>query len=204
MTEKLVTAKAGRFLGKGFKDEDVVRTSPLGSRIEIFFDTPIGFPDEHRDEIHAIRSAGPNDVIVMYINTPGGYLNTTMSIINALMLTEADVIAVCEGMIASAGTLIACAANNIQVMPHTQFMVHSAAGGADGILRNTAQYALFGKEQTERFMRDVYQDFLTEEEFEKVFNGLELWFGDDELVERFKLRAEKRNARVGALDSDTE
>lgn len=179
----------------GFGNEDVVRTSPIGSRIEIFFDTPIGTPEEHRDEIHAIRSAGPHDVILLYINTPGGQLNTTQAIINSIVLTEAEVVAVLEGQIASAGTLIACAANNVQVMPHTQFMIHSAWEGGVGILRNNAAYAAFSKEQTERFMRDVYADFLSEEEFERVFDGREIWLNDDELLARFTARAEIRNSR---------
>lgn len=188
--------------GRGFNDEDVVRTSTIGRRIEVYFDRPIESPEEHRDEIHAIRSAGPDDTVILYINTPGGWLTTTQAIINAMAITQAEIIAVLEGQIASAGTLIACAAPNIQVMPHTQFMVHSAYEGVGGILRNNAAYAAFSKEQTERFMRDIYRDFLTDEELERVFDGREIWFNDDELLARFKQRATKRNAEVAANEDE--
>lgn len=180
----------------GFNGEDVVRTSVLGRRIEIFLDQPIGMPDEHREEIHAIRSAGPDDCVILYLNTPGGVLATAQAIMNAMYTTPAEVLVVLEGMIASAGTMIACAASNVQVMPHTQFMIHSASGGEVGILRNNARYAEFSQKVTEKLMRDVYEDFLTEEELIEVFNGRELWFDDDETLARFQARAEKRNKKA--------
>lgn len=186
-------AKAGKIYNGGY-NEDVVRTSVLGRRIEIFFDTEIGLPDEHREEIHAIRSAGPDDCVILYINTPGGVLTTTQSIINALHMTQAETVAIIEGQVASAGTMIACSAQSVQVMPHAQFMIHSAAGGMGGELRNVAHAMEFQKDAIERLMRDVYRDFLTEEEFESVFDGRELWLTDDEVVARFKARAEKWNS----------
>ena len=36
----------------------------------------------------------------------------------------------------------------------------------------------------------VYKDFLTEEEIEKVFSGIDIWMGSDEVVQRLKKKVE--------------
>lgn len=171
--------------------ENPIRTSVIARRIEIAFDREITAPEDFRDEIHAIRTAAPNDEVVLYINTPGGRLDTTKSIVSAIIQTEASVTAQVEGTVASAGTIIACACPNVLIMPHTEFMVHSAYGGAVDSVRNAEAQISFVREQTEALMRDVYKDFLTDEELDYIFNGRELWIGADALHARFQARQEK-------------
>ena len=38
--------------------------------------------------------------------------------------------------------------------------------------------------------QSVYKDFLTEEEIDKVFSGIDIWMGSNEVVERLKTKVE--------------
>lgn len=186
-------------LRKGFgNDEGSIRTSVLTRRIEIYIDRPIDEAELFRDEIHAIRSASAGDDVVLYINTPGGYIHTTKSLINSILLSEASVSAVVEGTVCSAGTIIACACPRVQVMPHTTFMIHSAHGGMYGTIRNALAHAEHEKRSVEGLMRDVYKNFLTDEELESVFEGKEIWLSAIETQDRFNTRVDLYAAQRAA------
>jgi hypothetical protein len=47
-------------------------------------------------------------------------------------------------------------------------------------------------------MHDIYKDFLTEEEFQEVIVGREIWFDAEEIVARLKRRAELQEAAAKA------
>lgn len=187
---------------KDLNYENPIRTSILARRIEIFLDREIVEPESFREEIHAIRSAGPNDEVILYINTPGGRLDTTKSLVSAILQSEAPITAQVEGTVASAGTILTCACTHVNIMPHTEFMIHSAYGGAIGDMRNAEAQIVFMRKSVEALYRDVYKDFLTDEEMETVLNGRELWLTAEELQQRFKARREKWTAQAALEDEE--
>lgn len=152
--------------------------------------------DNHIEQIEAIRHAEPNDVIVVFLSScPGGYLSTTQSFINAIVSTDAHVIGVLEGENASAATIIAMQCHELVVTPYSSMMIHSAHGGAVGTTANTERNAVFSAKWIDKLFRDVYKDFLTEEEFIDVNKGLNIYLNDDEISERLKKREEIRELR---------
>lgn len=150
--------------------------------------------DNHIEQIEAIRHAEPNDIIVVFLSScPGGYLSTTQSFINAIVSTDAHVIGVLEGENASAATIIAMQCHELVVTPYSSMMIHSAHGGAVGTTANTERNAVFSAKWIDKLFRDVYKDFLTEEEFIDVNKGLNIYLNDDEISERLKKREEIRS-----------
>lgn len=72
--------------------------------------------------------------IIMYINSPGGVVNSGLAIYDAMQYVKCDVSTVCVGMCASmAATLLAAGAKGKRyILPHSRVMLHQPHGGARG------------------------------------------------------------------------
>ena len=72
--------------------------------------------------------------IIMYINSPGGEVNSGLAIYDAMQYVKSDVSTVCVGMCASmAAVLLASGAPGKRyILPHSRVMLHQPHGGARG------------------------------------------------------------------------
>jgi ATP-dependent Clp protease protease subunit len=81
-----------------------------------------------------LESEDPEKDIIMYINSPGGVVNSGFAIYDAMQYVRCDVSTVCVGMCASmaAVLLAAGAAGKRYILPHSRVMLHQPHGGARG------------------------------------------------------------------------
>jgi ATP-dependent Clp protease, protease subunit len=81
-----------------------------------------------------LESEDPEKDIIMYINSPGGVVNSGMAIYDAMQYVKCDVSTVCVGMCASmASVLLAAGAKGKRyILPHSRVMLHQPHGGARG------------------------------------------------------------------------
>lgn len=150
----------------------------------------IGTADMHMEELHAIRSAGPDDLILIYFTgCGGGVIDTGMSLINALIETPAHTVAILEGYNASLATMVPLVCREIVVTSYTSMMLHSAQGGNYGTMLNQERSAVFFSKMLSEFMADIYHGFVTEQELQDLKNGLEIYLGADEIEDRLENRA---------------
>lgn len=72
--------------------------------------------------------------ISFYINSPGGYVHSTLAIYDTMKFIRADVSTVCLGMAASgAAVLLAGGKKNKRfVLPNSKVMIHQPLGGIEG------------------------------------------------------------------------
>ena len=72
--------------------------------------------------------------IIMYINSPGGVVNSGLAIYDAMQYVKCDVSTVCVGMCASMAALLlaAGAKGKRYILPHSRVMLHQPHGGARG------------------------------------------------------------------------
>ena len=103
-----------------------------------------------------------------------------------------------DGVAASAASLIALAAPSVAVSPYASMMIHAATFGAFGKQSDVISHASFVDKQVKGLMHDIYKDFLTEEEFQEVIVGREIWFDAEEIIARLKRRAELQEQRAKA------
>lgn len=94
-------------------------------------------------EFSTVLAALPDDVteIRLHINSPGGEVFEGIAILNALRNHPANVVAVVDGLAASAASFIACGADECVMGRNTQLMIHDAWGiciGAAADMRDLA------------------------------------------------------------------
>lgn len=92
----------------------------------------IAEPSDYNELCFKLKSASPAEVFILIINTPGGIIDSALMIIDAIKNSKAKVIAQISGTVASAGTIITLACDEVIVADHTTFMIHNYSGGMVG------------------------------------------------------------------------
>lgn len=67
--------------------------------------------------------------IVMYINTPGGAVDSGFAVYDVMRMIEAPVRTVCIGVAASMGALIYLGGEKREMLPHSRLMIHDPSFG---------------------------------------------------------------------------
>ena len=144
----------------------------------------IGPPNFYIEMIHIIRTASPNDCVYMHLNTTGGQLDTGIQIINAMRESAAHIICSIEAQAFSLGSLIFLCGDDFIVHDNAMLMIHNFNGamagkGNEQRLRLEAVTTLF-----DQFVRPIYIPFLTDEEFDGVIEGKDIWMHSESIKDR--------------------
>jgi len=172
-------------------DKPFINSTPLTSnRYDVFIDTDIGSPAAYRDLNFLLNTASEDDHFNLYINSPGGQLNTALMIIESLKVTEASTTAIIQGECHSAASMITMYCQEVHVLDSAHMLLHTATYGTVGNTSNVKAHTEFTTRQVEKLITDTYSGFLSPEEIEKVKLGVELWFDAEEIRERLEDRIE--------------
>lgn len=155
---------------------------------------PITEIDDFEDEFQLFASAGDRDIIYMDVVTPGGQLDTAHMLCRAIAETPATTIAYIGPTCASAGTAIALACDEWEIDDMSSFMIHTGSYGYVGMAPHIEANVRHNTKMMERFVRNSYTGFLTEEEILSVLKGVELYFEGEELANRLESYAEYRDS----------
>jgi len=81
-----------------------------------------------------LQSEKKNEDISLYINSPGGYLSSTMAVYDTIQFIECDVSTYCIGIAASGAALLLTggAAGKRFILPHAKTMIHQPGGEVGG------------------------------------------------------------------------
>jgi ATP-dependent protease ClpP protease subunit len=153
---------------------------------EFYLSGEVESPEEYIEWFDTIRNASENDVLKFYINSPGGDLFTAIQFMRVLGDTNGNVIVSVEGACMSAATLIFLMGHQFEVSSHSMFMFHNYSSGVVGKGGEMYDRLVHEKGWSEKLMRDVYADFLTEEEISAILNNKDIWMDGDEVVKRLK------------------
>lgn len=169
-----------------------VHTRTVNSYFTTIGEEGVGSPEDHYEQLETLKHANQGELFVLTLSScPGGNYSGLLAWKNALEGTQAHTVAILEGDLASAGTILPNFFDEIHVTPYTTYMCHSANLG---IYRNTAanveRNAAFQAKQMERFLRESYHGFLDEGEIQKLLDGVEMYMNDEEIQERLDKRKE--------------
>jgi ATP-dependent Clp protease protease subunit len=119
----------------GFGLDDNVYQALLRNRI-IFLGTEV--KDENANAICAqmllLNAEDPHKDIYLYINSPGGSVDSGMAIYDTMRWISNDVATVAMGLAASMGQFLLCAGTKGKrfALPHSRIMMHQPSGGLGG------------------------------------------------------------------------
>ena len=174
---------------------------------EFYLSGEIESSEDYIEWFDIIRSASQNDILKFYINSPGGDLFTAIQFMRVLNETEGTVSVSVEGACMSAATLIFLQGHQFEVSPHSMFMFHNYSSGVVGKGGEMYDRLAHEKDWSEKLLRDVYSDFLTEKEITSILNSKDIWMDGDEVVKRLRKKVkamEKAQAKLEKEETEEE
>lgn len=125
--------------------------------------------------------------VEFYINTLGGVSDTAEMLYHAIVNSDVATTAYLSGTVASAGTIIGLACDNVYINDTTVFMVHDQEmDNLSGKASDLLAYQTFMYKRNKEFFNTVYKCILSPQEIGRVLNGQQLWFTGKEINERLK------------------
>lgn len=176
--------------------EDHIPISKNGREIDVYITAEIVNPIEYNELCHLLRNATSKEIIRLHINTPGGRLDSATMIIDAIAASDAYVIGVLSGNVASAGTMIALACDELECSSYLEFMIHYFSGGTGGKGNEIKAHSNFIDKHMPMIFKKMYAGFLTNKEIEDMIEGKDIWLNGDEVLERFEA------AKLGVYDDE--
>ena len=160
---------------------------PSSKTLDAYITSDIGLPIDYNELTYRIKNAPSDYTINLHINTPGGVIDGALFIIDAINKTPAVVTAFLTGTVASAGTIIALACDNVVASAHLSFMIHNySSSSIQGKGHELRAYQQFIDSNLENAFRDFYKGFLTEKEITSVIDGQDLWMNAEEVRKRWE------------------
>lgn len=169
------------------------------NHFDVFIDGEVGDPSEYRELIATLFNAGEGDTMAIYINSPGGNLDSALAIIEGLKNTSAHVTGIIIGACHSAASLISMYCADVAVMDNAYSLVHTASFGSSGNTNNVKSHTEFTVKMVEKLLNDTYEGFLSKGELNKVKQGVELWFDADEIRVRMQSRGKFIQTKVNKI-----
>ena len=155
---------------------------------DVYLDDEIEDPSHYRELISLLMNASETDQINLYINSPGGNLDSATSIITAIQCCAGEVTAYLMGACHSAASIITMYCTQVHVFNSAYMMAHTASFGSVGNTSTIKAHTDFTVSQVEKLLDDAYEGFLTKDELAKVKNGVEVWFDNEQIVSRLRNR----------------
>ena len=156
----------------------------------IHFSQEFSHPSHYDEVVSLLMTAEEGDVINMMINNFGGRVDALNSILNAMSMTHATVNGFLIGQGCSCASVLFLACHNWVVGDNVTLMIHEQSFFVGGKASETKKQHEHYQKQNERFIRDTYKNFLTDEEIDQVLKGQDFYFEDYEINERLKNRNE--------------
>lgn len=183
---------------KAISIEDIKSYSPIGYEavsvppVVLYIYDEIGPEVDYVDFVHALRYAPEGQEITIHINSPGGNLNSCLSIINAMDASAANITTCVDGEAASAAAMIWLAGHQKMIASrHTVVMLHGASVGympsktSDIDNSNRATNRI-----VEALLDDLSEGILTDDERADIRKGVDIYLTGTDIVERMLLIAE--------------
>ncbi|TSC59402.1 MAG: ATP-dependent Clp protease, protease subunit [Candidatus Peregrinibacteria bacterium Greene0416_62] len=111
----------------------------------VFLGTPIG--DDVANSVIAqllfLEKEDPKKDILLYVNSPGGQVTSTLAMYDTMQYVKPDISTVCLGMAASGGAIILMggAKGKRFALEHSEIMIHQPLGGTEGQATDIAIHA---------------------------------------------------------------
>lgn len=196
--QNFTTVKSAKMKNSDIDLEEIIKikqnsnklfaSKPMATFHEFYLTGRIEEADEYISVFDMIRHAREEDVVKIYVNSPGGDLFTALQFGRAMGDSDATIIVSVEGQCCSAATIIALAADMVELSNHCVWMCHNYSSGMIGKGHELHSQAEFERDWSIKLMKDIYDGFLSESEIQRMLNGADIWMGTDDVMERLNKR----------------
>lgn len=121
--------------------------------------------------------------IKIYLHSPGGYLTSTLTMIDAIKMSKTPVYTIAIGEVYSGGFFTFLAGHKKYAYPHSSFLYHEGATANGGDANKFRNFAKFYETQLNQLKQIVLENSkITEEEYNKHIKD-DWWLTAEEAVE---------------------
>lgn len=122
--------------------------------------------------------------IKIYIDSCGGSLSDTLTIIDAIKMSKTPVIGICIGAAYSGGFFIFISCPKRIAYPHASFLFHEGSTSTGGTSGQFANYAAFYKKQLDQLKNVVLENTnITEDEYKDIKKD-DVWYDVQDGIEK--------------------
>ena len=122
--------------------------------------------------------------IKLIIDSCGGSLTDTFTIIDSIKLSKTPVIGICIGVAYSGGFFILISCDKRIAYPHASFLFHEGATGTQGTSGQFENYTAFYKKQLDLLKKLVIGNTKINEDEYKVIKRDDIWYDVEEALEK--------------------
>ena len=172
----------------------IIQRTTYINEYDLYLHGEIGDPDGMMEHYNLYRQATENDIIRLWIISPGGSSATASQYFQHMRECKATILGIPGHENASAATAIAMHCDNLQIGPFTTFMIHGVSYGYYGTANRMALESDALLKFNKKFMELVYDNFLSPTEIQHCLEGNDLLFDADEIQERWDRFKEVRDS----------
>ena len=122
--------------------------------------------------------------IKIYIDSCGGSLTDTFTIIDSIRMSKTPVWTIAVGCAYSGGFFITCSGHKRLAYPHASFLFHEGSTGTTGTAGQFENYTTFYKKQLEQLKQIVLENTnITKEEYNDIKKD-DIWYTSQEAIEK--------------------
>lgn len=133
--------------------------------------------DENVDDKH-------RKPVKIYIDSEGGSLTDTFTIIDAISLSDVPVYTIVTGTAYSGGCLVALSGHKRYAFPHASFMLHEGSTSTGGDSHKFINYSKFYQKQLNQLKDIVIKHTNMTDEFYESIKRDDYWLSADEAIEK--------------------
>ena len=177
-------------------------TKNTSNSYEFYLSGEILEPENYTGWFDIMRNARPYDSIKLHINSCGGDLYSAIQFLRVMGESAGHITTSVEGACMSAATMIFLSGDAYEITPHSLFMFHNYSAGVFGKGGEMYDQLQFERAWSERFLGDVYKDFLTTEEIQAMLNNRDIWLTSEQVLERIGKLIESRKELLPDLSTN--
>lgn len=170
-------------------DEFPITYSPVKAGVyNIYLYGTIESSQQFIGAVEVLNAATENDIVVIHLQTNGGSLDATDTLLQAMSHTDGRVIVKASGGVHSSGTIILLHADEFTLSDNSNFLIHNGSTGTGGKYSDYKAETAYTLKHMEKVLRHTYTGFLSDAEMEDLLRGVDLWLGPEEFCERYNKR----------------
>lgn len=152
-------------------------------------------PSQFSNIISALGIMEENDEFILNLQSGGGDIDVTDSLIHAMRKCVGHIHVVATGNCSSAATFILLEADSFELSEGFNGTLHCGSVGSGGTYSEYRQQTNFYNKFMEKTLRGYYTGFLTTDELDSMLDGKDILVDAEEFAERYQ----KRNKYLESL-----